>query len=196
MGRKKHSETSDEALERVYNKHVSVPEGLSKADWEKSVKDQLTGNAESLRELVTGKIADDLYKEYSSSAEQFKREKEKAKNETKEQTKERQKRELKEKVKSKLHPTGVKSQRQPKQVKERVITKEKGIFIAKQRAKSGKEYSRHIHRYTPQQKRFISARANNKDTKKLAEDFNKYFKMELNKKAIQTEKGRLRKKLK
>jgi len=199
MSRKRKGETSEEALERVYNKHVSIPKGLNLKDFTLKVKDQLTGNAESLKELVKGKVAEDLYKSYQEEAQKTNEDYFRAGKETKEQKEARKKQEaikkreqgkkvFKEKVSS-----NVKKHFQVWKGGTRAVSNAGKIIITKQKSKKGKEYSRSYQIWTPQQNRFIQSRKNNTNNKQLAKEFNETFGTNRSVSSIKTKKIRLRK---
>lgn len=199
MSRKRKGETSEEALERVYHKHVSIPKGLDLNAFTLKVKEQLTGNAESLKDLVKGKVAEELFEKYqkdtSKSNEDFFR----AGKETKQQKEERKKQEAfkkkeeaKKVLKEKLSSNVKKNFRVWKGGTRAVLNVGK-IIIAKQRSRKGKVYSRSYQAWTPQQQRFIQSRKNISNNKQLAKEFNETFGTNRSVSSIQTKKIRLRK---
>lgn len=201
MSRKRKGETSEEALERVYNKHVSIPKGLNLKDFTLKVKDQLTGNAESLKDLVKGKVAEDLYKSYQEEAQKTNEDYFRAGKETKEQKEARKKEEAikkreqgKKVLKEKLSSSGKKLFRVWKGGTKSVSNVGK-INIAKQRSRKGKVYSRGYQVWTPQQQRFIQSRLNTKNNKQLTKEFNETFGTNRSVSSIQTKKNRLKKQI-
>lgn len=199
MGRKRKGETSEEALERVYNKHVSIPKGLNLNDFTEKVKEQLKGNAESLKDLVKGKVAEDLYKSYQDEAQKTNEDYFRAGKGTKEQKEAKKKEEAikkreqgKKVLKEKVSPN-LKKLFQVWKGGTRQVSNVGKIKIEKQTSRKGKIYSRGFQVWTPQQQRFISSRLNVKSNKELTKEFNKTFGTDRTVSMISTKKSRLKK---
>lgn len=181
---KKKKESSEQALERVYNKHVSIPEGLDFSSYKDKVKEQLP---DGLKKLFNKDVAEEHFKYYSG----FTKEMKKIKGEPLAKIKaQERKQELKSKVKErlilrqKLRASGL--------VARKVIH---GTPVkVKQLSRTKKQYDRSYQLWTPVQQKFIRDRVSTRSTKQITKEFNLRFNTNRSISSIGTKKVRLRKK--